>query len=137
LPGKKDDSPSRQLFDDQVEKTLISNLLNEKKDLESELQDMMQMRTMHALNESDLNVEGRVREQQRRMQAVDNLRSNIGDVLTRFQDEFLEFINRNYQKFTENDVLDLFSELRGKLDELMETISDVPIYFNGSVKNAL
>ena len=98
---------------------------------------MMQMRTMHALNESDLNVEGRVREQQRRMQAVDNLRSNIGDVLTRFQDEFLEFINRNYQKFTENDVLDLFSELRGKLDELMETISDVPIYFNGSVKNAL
>jgi len=74
------------------------------------------------------------------MQAIDSLRLNIGDTLTRFQDEFLEFINRNYQKFTENDVLDLFSELRGKLDELMETISDVPIYFNnnnGSLKNVI
>ena len=56
-----------------------------------------------------------------------------------FQDQFLEFINRNYQTFTENDVLELFSELRGKLEELLDMISGVPIYFNAkdTVKNAI
>lgn len=56
---------------------------------------MMQMRTM-PLNESELNVEGRVREQQRRLEAIDSLRLRVSDVLTKFQDDFLEFINRNY-----------------------------------------
>jgi len=93
--GRKDDSPSRHPFDEQIEKTLINDLLKEKKDLEQELQDMMQMRTM-PLNESDLNVEGRVREQQRRLDALDSLRLRVNDVLNKFQDDFLEFINRNY-----------------------------------------
>jgi uncharacterized protein YcsI (UPF0317 family) len=63
----------------------------------------------------------------------------VRDVLTKFQDDFLEFINRNYQTFTENDVLELFSELRNKLEELLDQVSDIPIYFNanGTIKNAL
>jgi len=73
------------------------------------------------------------------MQTLDALRLRVGEVLTMFQDQFLEFINRNYQTFTENDVLELFSELRGKLEELLDMISAVPIYFNAkdTVKNAI
>lgn len=35
--------------------------------------------------------------------------------------------------------MELFAELRSKLEDLIESISDVPVYFNanGTVKNAI
>ena len=53
-------------YDEQVEKALIHDLLKEKKDLEFELEEMMQIRASSVpplLDDSDLNIEGRLRDQ--------------------------------------------------------------------------
>ena len=62
---RKENSPQRQhTFDEQVEKALLCDLFKEKKDLELELEEMMAIRASSVpLNDdSDLNIEGRLRD---------------------------------------------------------------------------
>ena len=78
------------------------------------------------LNESEINVDGRIRKQQAlntQNLTMDEIRHKVGDLLSRFQDDFLDFINRNYQSFTESDVLDMFSELRTNIEDILHNIS--------------
>lgn len=97
---------NNKVYDEGIEKGLISELLKEKRDVEQEFQSMVQAKAQ--LDESEINVDGRVREQERRMIQIENIRNRVSEVLSGFQEEFLEFINSNYQSFTENDVMNLF-----------------------------
>ena len=49
------------------------------------------------------------------MDQIAEMKKDIQDNLDRFEEEFIDFINQNYQNFTENDVIGLFSNLRQSL----------------------
>jgi hypothetical protein len=47
----------------------------------------------------------------------------LTQILDEFQVSFIAFINEHYQSFTENDVIDLFANLRNKLTLLFSAAS--------------
>ncbi|CDW85154.1 UNKNOWN [Stylonychia lemnae] len=125
---------AQEELDTVKEKNIISELLHEKSDLDRELQNIVKLQSKFQKVASDKNQDqfdtlARDTYEQRQMnqnpsgifpqglaeEQAKELQNNIQNTLTKFENEFILYINQNYNSFTENDILGLFANLKREI----------------------